>query len=233
MQLIKEVRKLITIENLEKSFEFGTGSDKVLRGVNLSLNSGEITALKGASGSGKSTLLTIIAGLQGASQGTISIDGVELTNLPESKLRKRRASQFGFIFQQSHLIPFLSVKDQLSFMIDTAGRKWSRKEREEKIDAMLEAVDMMKHKNSAPTNLSGGEKQRVAIARALIHEPEILFADEVTASLDSKRSIQVMDIIRDVAKSRNITVLMVTHDEDMLSYADRIVTMRDGKILNA
>ena len=222
---------MITIENLEKSFQFGSGEDKVLDQVNLSLNSGEITALNGVSGSGKSTLLTIIAGLQNATNGKIYIDGVELTNLKESELRQRRASQFGFIFQQSHLIPFLSVKDQLSFMIETAGRKWSRKVREEKIDAMLEAVDMMKHKNSDPNNLSGGEKQRVAIARALIHEPEILFADEVTASLDSKRSKQVMEIIRQIAETRKITVLMVTHDEEMLQYADRIVTMKDGKIL--
>ncbi len=225
------MRKLITIENLEKSFQFGSGEDKVLDQVNLSLNSGEITALNGVSGSGKSTLLTIIAGLQNATKGKIYIDGVELTNLKESELRQRRASQFGFIFQQSHLIPFLSVKDQLSFMIETAGRKWSRKVREEKIDAMLEAVDMMKHKSSDPNNLSGGEKQRVAIARALIHEPVILFADEVTASLDSKRSKQVMEIIRQIAETRKITVLMVTHDEEMLQYADRIVTMKDGKIL--
>ena len=231
MPLIREVLKLITIENLEKSFQFGSGEDKVLDQVNLSLNSGEITALNGVSGSGKSTLLTIIAGLQNATNGKIFVDGVELTNLKESELRQRRASQFGFIFQQSHLIPFLSVKDQLSFMIETAGRKWSRKVREEKIDAMLEAVDMMKHKNSDPNNLSGGEKQRVAIARALIHEPEILFADEVTASLDSKRSKQVMEIIRQIAETRKITVLMVTHDEEMLQYADRIVTMKDGKIL--
>ena len=222
---------MITIENLEKSFHFDSGEDKVLDQVNLSLKSGEITALNGVSGSGKSTLLTIIAGLQNATNGKIYIDGVELTNLKESELRQRRASQFGFIFQQSHLIPFLSVKDQLSFMIETAGRKWSRKVREEKIDAMLEAVDMMKHKNSDPNNLSGGEKQRVAIARALIHEPEILFADEVTASLDSKRSKQVMEIIRHIAETRKITVLMVTHDEDMLQYADRFVTMKDGKIL--
>lgn len=222
---------MITIENLEKSFHFDSGEDKVLDQVNLSLKSGEITALNGVSGSGKSTLLTIIAGLQNATNGKIYIDGVELTNLKESELRQRRASQFGFIFQQSHLIPFLSVKDQLSFMIETAGRKWSRKVREEKIDAMLEEVDMMKHKNSDPNNLSGGEKQRVAIARALIHEPEILFADEVTASLDSKRSKQVMEIIRHIAETRKITVLMVTHDEDMLQYADRIVTMKDGKIL--
>lgn len=222
---------MITIENLEKSFQFGSGEDKVLDQVNLSLKSGEITALNGVSGSGKSTLLTIIAGLQNATNGKIVVDGVELTNLKESELRQRRASQFGFIFQQSHLIPFLSVKDQLAFMIETSGRKWSRKVREEKIDAMLEAVDMMKHKNSDPNNLSGGEKQRVAIARALIHEPEILFADEVTASLDSKRSKQVMEIIRHIAETRQITVLMVTHDEDMLQYADRIVTMKDGKIL--
>lgn len=224
---------MITIENLEKSFQFGSGEDKVLDQVNLSLNSGEITALNGVSGSGKSTLLTIIAGLQNATNGKIVVDGVELTNLKESELRQRRASQFGFIFQQSHLIPFLSVKDQLAFMIETAGRKWSRKEHEEKIDAMLEAVDMMKHKDSNPNNLSGGEKQRVAIARALIHEPEVLFADEVTASLDSKRSTQVMEIIRNIAQTRKITVLMVTHDEDMLQYADRVVTMKDGKIIDA
>ena len=116
-------------------------------------------------------------------------------------------------------------------MIDTAELKWSKKDKQSRIEDVLKTVDMWNHKDSFPENLSGGEKQRVAIARAIIHEPEILFADEPTASLDSKRSVEVMELIERLASELNITVLMVTHDNDMLKYAERIVEMKDGKII--
>mgnify|MGYP001942193525 CR=1 FL=1 len=221
---------LLQIEELEKSFKIGRNEEKILKSVDLELEEGRITALVGTSGSGKSTLLTIAAGLQQSSGGIIKFGDKDLTNMSSSQVRDVRAKAFGFVFQHAHLVPFLSVKDQLNLMIDTAELKWSKKEKQQRIQDILETVDMWKHRDSDPDQLSGGEKQRVAIARAIIHEPKLLFADEPTASLDSKRSVEVMELIRSLSIERNITVLMVTHDEDMLVYADRTVEMKDGKI---
>ena len=220
----------LQIEELEKSFKLGRNEETILKGINLKLEEGKITALVGTSGSGKSTLLTIAAGLQNASDGNIRFDDKNLTEMNSNDVREIRAKEFGFVFQHAHLVPFLSVKDQLNMMIDTAELKWSKKEKHQRIQNVLEAVGMWKHRDSDPDQLSGGERQRVAIARAIIHEPKLLFADEPTASLDSKRSTEVMELIRNLLLERNITVLMVTHDEDMLVYADRIVEMKDGKI---
>ena len=221
---------LLQIEELEKSFKIGRNEEKILKSVDLELEEGRITALVGTSGSGKSTLLTIAAGLQQSSGGIIKFGDKDLTNMSSSQVRDVRAKAFGFVFQHAHLVPFLSVKDQLNLMIDTAELKWRKKEKQQRIQDILETVDMWKHRDSDPDQLSGGEKQRVAIARAIIHEPKLLFADEPTASLDSKRSVEVMELIRSLSIERNITVLMVTHDEDMLVYADRTVEMKDGKI---
>ena len=220
----------LQIKELEKSFKIGRNEEKILRNIDLELEEGKITALVGTSGSGKSTLLTIAAGLQKSSEGIIKFGDKDLTDMSSSQVREIRAKEFGFIFQHAHLVPFLSVKDQLNLMIDTAELKWSKKEKKQRIQDVLEAVGMWKHRDSDPDNLSGGEKQRVAIARAIIHQPKLLFADEPTASLDSRRSTEVMELIRNLSLDRNITVLMVTHDEDMLVYADRIVEMKDGKI---
>lgn len=220
----------LQIEELEKSFKIGRNEEKILKSIDLELEEGKVTALVGTSGSGKSTLLTIAAGLQKSSGGTIKFNDKDLTGMSSNQVREVRAKEFGFVFQQAHLVPFLSVKDQLNLMIDTAELKWSKKEKQQRIQDILEAVDMWKHRDSDPDQLSGGEKQRVAIARAIIHEPKLLFADEPTASLDSKRSTEVMELIRNLSLERNITVLMVTHDEDMLVYADRTVEMKDGKI---
>ena len=220
----------LQIEELEKSFKLGRNEETILKGINLKLEEGKITALVGTSGSGKSTLLTIAAGLQNASDGNIRFDDKNLTEMNSNDVREIRAKEFGFVFQHAHLVPFLSVKDQLNMMIDTAELKWSKKEKHQRIQNVLEAVGMWKHRDSDPDQLSGGERQRVAIARAIIHEPKLLFADEPTASLDSKRSTEVMELIRNLLLERNITVLMVTHDEDMLVHADRIVEMKDGKI---
>ncbi|WP_462422104.1 ABC transporter ATP-binding protein [Salinicoccus sp. Marseille-QA3877] len=220
----------LQIKELEKSFKIGRNEEKILKSIDFELEEGKITALVGTSGSGKSTLLTIAAGLQKSSGGKIKFNDKDLTDMSSNQVRDVRAKAFGFVFQHAHLVPFLSVKDQLNLMIDTAELKWRKKEKQQRIQDMLEAVDMWKHRDSDPDQLSGGEKQRVAIARAIIHEPKLLFADEPTASLDSKRSTEVMELLRNLSIERNITVLMVTHDEDMLVYADRTVEMKDGKI---
>lgn len=219
------------IENLEKSFQTGEVVERVLKGASLTLEQGQVTALVGSSGSGKSTLLTIAAGLQQATDGNVIFNGQHLENMNQEQIRQVRAKEFGFIFQFAHLVPFLNVEDQLKLMLEVAESKMGKKEQQEEVDRMLELVGMTHRKKAYPASLSGGEKQRIAIARALIHKPKVLFADEPTASLDSKRSKDVMALIRHLTKTLDVTTLMVTHDEEMLTFADRIVKMSDGVIL--
>ncbi|WP_318617492.1 ABC transporter ATP-binding protein [Sporosarcina sp. YIM B06819] len=222
---------IFTIDEVTKTFTNGEVEEQVLKGINLSLKEGEITALVGASGSGKSTILTIAAGLQRASGGEILFEGKNMADMSQEDIRKIRASEFGFVFQSSHLVPFLTVEEQLLLMLDVSETTMSKRVQKEEVAKTLKLVDMHHRKDAYPASLSGGEKQRVAIARAIIHKPKMLFADEPTASLDSKRSKDVMVLIRELTKTLNITTLMVTHDEEMLVYADHVITMKDGLIL--
>lgn len=222
---------MFTLSEIRKTFTNGEIEEEILKGINLSLKEGEITALVGASGSGKSTLLTIAAGLQPASNGQVIFDGNNMTTMNPEKVRKIRASKFGFVFQFAHLVPFLTVEEQLTLMLGVSESKLNKQEQKREINRILKSVEMDHRKHAYPSSLSGGEKQRVAIARAIIHKPKILFADEPTASLDSKRSKDVMALIRDLTKTLNITTLMVTHDEEMLSYVDNIIKMSDGMVL--
>ncbi|MEK4231274.1 ABC transporter ATP-binding protein [Solibacillus sp. FSL H8-0538] len=222
---------LFTIDNVRKTFTNGEVSEEILKGINLTLREGEITALVGASGSGKSTLLTIAAGLQPSSDGQVRFEGNNMTAMSAEQVRKVRASKFGFVFQFAHLVPFLTVEEQLLLMLDVSESKLKKHEKNKEVNRILQLVGMDHRKQAYPSSLSGGEKQRVAIARAIIHKPKVLFADEPTASLDSKRSKDVMMLIRDLTKTLNITTLMVTHDEEMLSYADQIIKMSDGLIV--
>ncbi|MDR7239230.1 ABC transporter ATP-binding protein [Neobacillus drentensis] len=222
---------IFSIDEVRKTFTNGDIKEEILKGINLTLEEGEVTALVGASGSGKSTLLTIAAGLQSASNGQVVFDGNNMTAMNSEQVRKIRASQFGFVFQFAHLVPFLTVEEQLLLMLDVSESKLKKREQKKEVDKILRLVEMDHRKNAYPASLSGGEKQRVAIARAIIHQPKVLFADEPTASLDSKRSKDVMRLIRELTKTLNITTLMVTHDEEMLSYADHIIKMSDGMVL--
>ena len=222
---------IFTIDEVKKTFINGEVKEQVLKGINLALQQGEITALVGASGSGKSTILTIAAGLQRATDGQVLFNKKNMTDMSQEQIRKIRASEFGFVFQSSHLVPFLTVEEQLMLMLDVSGTKMKKKEQKVEVAKILKLIDMDHRKDAYPASLSGGEKQRVAIARAIIHKPKMLFADEPTASLDSKRSNDVMTLIRELTKALSITTLMVTHDEEMLSYADHVITMKDGLIL--
>ncbi|MBO0600064.1 ABC transporter ATP-binding protein [Sporosarcina sp. E16_3] len=223
---------IFTIDEVTKTFTNGEVDEQVLKGINISLREGEITALVGASGSGKSTILTIAAGLQRATDGKVLFEGKNMTDMNQDQIRKIRASEFGFVFQSSHLVPFLTVEEQLLLMLDVSETKLKKREQQVEVEKILKLVDMDHRKDAYPASLSGGEKQRVAIARAIIHKPKMLFADEPTASLDSKRSKDVMTLIRELTKTLNITTLMVTHDEEMLTYADHIITMKDGLVLS-
>jgi ABC-type lipoprotein export system ATPase subunit len=222
---------IFSINEVRKTFTNGEVKEEILKGINLSLKEGEVTALVGASGSGKSTLLTIAAGLQPASDGKVIFEGENMTSMNSEQVRKIRATQFGFVFQFAHLVPFLTVEEQLMLMLDVSESKITKREQKKEVENILKLVEMDHRKNAYPSSLSGGEKQRVAIARAIIHQPKILFADEPTASLDSKRSKDVMMLLRDLTKTLNITTLMVTHDEEMLSFADHIIKMSDGHVM--
>ena len=158
------------------------------------------------------------------------MEGNSLVAMSAEQLRKLRAKEFGFVFQYAHLVPFLTVEEQLHLMLDIAASPLSKQERKQEVHDVLEMIDMLHRQHAYPSILSGGEKQRVAIARAVIHKPKLLFADEPTASLDSKRSKDMMELILKLTKKNDITTLMVTHDEEMLRYADRVIKMNDGRI---
>ncbi|MFF2481080.1 ABC transporter ATP-binding protein [Paenibacillus sp. NPDC058071] len=220
-----------SIQDVTKTFASGDTEEQVLKGVRLTLQMSEVTALVGASGSGKSTLLTIAAGLQKATSGEVRFGDRNLTAMTETERRDVRAREFGFIFQSAHLVPFLTVEEQLLLMLNVSGNRSGKREQKEAVARMLELVEMTHRRSAYPSSLSGGEKQRVAVARALIHQPKILFADEPTASLDSRRSRDVMTLIRDLTKRLGIATLLVTHDEEMLPFADRVIAMKDGLIV--
>ncbi|MGY4797407.1 ABC transporter ATP-binding protein [Lysinibacillus fusiformis] len=222
---------LFEIDEVRKTFKNGEVEEEILKGINLSLQEGEITALVGASGSGKSTLLTIAAGLQPATDGQVLFEEQNLTTMSAEQVRKLRASKFGFVFQFAHLVPFLTVEEQLLLMLDVAESPLKKNEQKHEVNRLLQLVGMAHRKTAYPSSLSGGEKQRVAIARAIIHQPKVLFADEPTASLDSQRSKEIMLLLKELTKTLNITTLMVTHDEEMLAYTDRIIKMSDGVVL--
>lgn len=224
---------MFTLSEVRKTFTNGEIDEEILKGINLSLKEGEVTALVGASGSGKSTLLTIAAGLQPASSGQVIFESNNITAMSSEEVRKIRASKFGFVFQFAHLVPFLTVEEQLMLMLDVSESTLSKQAKKAEVNKILQLVEMDHRKNAYPSSLSGGEKQRVAIARAIIHKPKVLFADEPTASLDSKRSKDVMSLIRNLAKTLNITTLIVTHDEEMLSYVDRVIKISDGMVLQS
>lgn len=222
---------MLTMDNVRKTYDVGDVKEEILKGISLYLQEGEVTALVGPSGSGKSTLLTIAAGLQRASDGHVLFEGENMTTMRPEQVRNIRASKFGFVFQFAHLVPFLTVEEQLILMLEVSESKMKKDETKQEINKVLQLVGIEHRKDAYPSSLSGGEKQRVAIARAIIHKPKVLFADEPTASLDSQKSKEVMSLIRDLTKTFNMTTLIVTHDDDMLRFADHIIKMSDGKIL--
>lgn len=222
---------IFSIKNVTKTFKNGEIEEEVLKGASLTLKEGELTALVGASGSGKSTLLTIAAGLQSPSSGDIIFDGHNMATLDADQIRDIRARKFGFVFQFANLVPFLTVEEQLLLMLEVSELKMNKRAKQQAVTEALQLVDMAHRKDAYPNTLSGGEKQRVAIARAIIHKPKILFADEPTASLDSKKSKQVMALMKQLTKTLNISTLIVTHDEEMLTFVDRVIKMSDGVII--
>lgn len=218
----------IAVRNLYKVFRMGEEKVYALRDVNLDIARGEMVCLLGPSGSGKSTLLNALAGLERPTKGEIVIGGVHLEKLSESQVTLFRSLNVGFVFQSYNLIPTLNAMENVTLGLMLKGVP--KKEYEEAAKRVLNLVGLGERLYHKPNQLSGGQQQRVSIARALVGNPKILFADEPTGNLDTKTSFEVMDLISHVSKEENVTVIMVTHDEEMTGYADRMFHMRDGQI---
>lgn len=218
----------LVVEHVTKSFGENEAKTQVLNDITFTAEKGQLVILNGASGSGKSTLLSIIGGLIGKSSGEITLDDLDYVDLSDKKLTDMRLNQIGFIFQSSHLIPYLNVTDQLVYVGEMAGmRKKDAKERAEKL---LKQIGLSHRLKSYPNELSGGEKQRVAIMRAWMNHPKMILADEPTASLDSKRAIEVAKMIKNSVKENNSIGIMITHDERIFEFADKVIKLSDGRI---
>ncbi|EAC5861478.1 ABC transporter ATP-binding protein [Listeria monocytogenes] len=216
----------LIMKNISKNYQDGEQVIEVLKNVSLEVAQGEFVAIVGPSGAGKSTFLSIAGALLSPTEGEIAIGGTTLNNMSEKALTKVRLDKVGFIFQGANLIPYLSVRDQLLVIAELSGEKGSAAK--ERADKLLQELGLTARQNNYPESLSGGEKQRVAIARALMNDPDIILADEPTASLDASRGHKVVQMIADEVKRKNKAAIMVTHDERVLDLVDRVIRIEDG-----
>lgn len=214
------------IEMIDVSRSFGEGELKIdaLKKTNIAIEAGEFVAVIGPSGSGKSTFLTITGGLQTPTSGKVLIKGNPFSEVNEKKRAKLRFEEIGFILQASNLVPFLTVQDQLHLANKVEGSKVDKQKRDE----LLKELGIFELKNKFPSDLSGGQRQRVAIARALYHDPSVILADEPTASLDTQKAFEVVEILARETKLKKKATIMVTHDERLIDYCDKVYVMKDG-----
>lgn len=220
--------EIIRLENVSKIY--GTGENRLaaLDGVNLSVKKGESVAVVGASGSGKSTLLHIIGGVDSATEGKVFIEDKDITKLKDEEMSIFRRRKIGFVFQAYHLIPVLTVEENIQMPVLLDHRKPDK----EYTEYILEMLGLKDKRKSLPSQLSGGQQQRVAIARALANRPSILLADEPTGALDSKNGEEVMALLQKSVKELNQTLILITHNVDLAREADRIIKIVDGRIAN-
>ncbi|ENQ2253443.1 ABC transporter ATP-binding protein [Listeria monocytogenes] len=216
----------LMMKNISKNYQDGEQVIEVLKNVSLEVAQGEFVAIVGPSGAGKSTFLSIAGALLSPTEGEIAIGGTTLNSMSEKALTKVRLDKVGFIFQGANLIPYLSVRDQLLVIAELSGEKG--RAAKERADKLLQELGLTARQNNYPESLSGGEKQRVAIARALMNDPDIILADEPTASLDANRGHKVVQMIADEVKRKNKAAIMVTHDERVLDLVDRVIRIEDG-----
>ncbi len=219
---------IIEVNGLTKTYQVGDVPVHALRGVNLEVRKGEFVAIVGPSGSGKSTLFHILGGLTPPSTGVVRINGRDLAGMTEAERTDLRETEVGFVFQKYNLLPTLTAEDNIRIVQYIAGKPTVFDSAFQEVLRLLGIEDRMKHK---PRALSGGQQQRVAIARGIVNSPAILLADEPTGNLDSENSAAVLRLMKDLNKRLGQTILMITHDSDAASYADRIVKMRDGCIV--
>jgi putative ABC transport system ATP-binding protein len=222
-----EARVVVSARDLARRYGTGDTAVDALRGVSLEIPRGHLTAVMGPSGSGKSTLMHILAGLDKPTEGTVEIDGIEITSLKDTELTKLRRRHIGFVFQFFNLLPMLTAEENITLPLAVAGRKPDAGWLEELLDA-TGLADRRKHR---PAELSGGQQQRVAVARALLSRPTVLFADEPTGNLDSHTSAEILALVRGAVTPYGQTTVMVTHDANAATIADRILFLADGVIV--
>lgn len=225
-----DMRKpVIQVKDLYKVYRVGDTKVRALNGVDFTIYKGEFCSIVGTSGSGKSTLLNMLAGLEAPTKGEIVIAGEHMENKTENQLVKFRREHIGFIFQSFNLMGTMNAVENVALPLTFQGI--GREERMKKAAALLEMVGLKKYSHHRPTQMSGGQQQRVGVARALVVNPEIIFADEPTGNLDSNTSEEVMELMKKVVREKQQTLVMVTHDNHLAGFADRIFHIRDGKIV--
>jgi len=221
---------LVQTQNLTKIYGSGSTAVTALDHVNINIHDGEFVAIMGPSGCGKSTLLHLLGGLDTPSDGTVIIDSMPIAELPDEKLTELRRRRIGFVFQFFNLIPVLSAVENAALPVTLEGVRPA--DAVAKARAWLERFGLAERSSNRPDQLSGGEQQRVAIARALVAEPSLILADEPTGNLDTRSGDEIAGLLRDVSKKYNRTIIMVTHDPRIAAYADRIIFLKDGKVVD-
>jgi putative ABC transport system ATP-binding protein len=219
---------IVTATDVRRRFGEGAAAVDALAGVTVAFERGRYSAIMGPSGSGKSTLMHILAGLDRPTSGLVALDGVEITDLDDADLTKLRRDKLGFIFQFFNLIPVLTAEENIVLPLSIAGRD----PEPDYLRQLVETVGLQDRLTHRPAELSGGEQQRVAVARALVSRPAVVFADEPTGNLDSKASEEVLRMLRRSVDELGQTVVMVTHDPEAASYADRLIVLRDGLVVH-
>lgn len=223
--------KLITMQNVVKSYMTDSGEFTALKGINLEVEAGEFVAVIGKSGSGKSTLSNMITGIDRPTTGQVVVDGTVVNQLGEGEMARWRGRNIGVIFQFFQLLPMLTVAQNIMLPMDFC-KTYPKNERLDRAKHLLELVELADTADKFPTALSGGQQQRVAIARALANDPPILVADEPTGSLDSKTADSVFKLFEELVYKQNKTILMVTHDNDLADRVSKVITVSDGQILD-
>lgn len=223
-------KPLICVENLRKEYPMGDQKVVALDGIDLQIEKGQIVCIFGPSGSGKSTLLNQLAGLEKPTSGKVTIGGVPIDRLSENALAAFRQKHLGFVFQSYNLLPTMTAAENVALPLMFRGVP--RQTRQKLALQMLEKVGLPDRKDHYPGQMSGGQQQRVGLARAFVTRPSVVFADEPTGNLDSKTTVEVMEMIRRFARSFRQTIIMVSHDAEMAAYADRILTLKDGRIIS-
>ena len=219
---------IINVVNVGKVYGKGPNSVRALKNINLKIDKGEFIAIVGASGSGKSTLLNILGGVDRATEGDVYIDKINLGELSENDISLLRLRKLGFVFQLYNLIPVLTVEENIEMpvLLDDGTMEENYKEE------LIKMLGLDDRKNHLPSELSGGQQQRVAIGRALANKPDIILADEPTGNLDSNTAMDVMDLLKYITSKYNQTLVLITHDEKIAAMADRVITIKDGEILD-
>jgi putative ABC transport system ATP-binding protein len=219
----------VEVDQVTREIDSGTHLVKILKGISFQIPHGEFVAIMGASGSGKSTLLGLLAGLDAPTTGQIFLDGTDITNLKEDDMARVRGSKIGFVFQSYQLIPTLTAEENVLLPHELSGKSGDGSPRAKQLLAQVGLLDRASH---YPIQLSGGEQQRVALARAFMTQPPILLADEPTGNLDTANGRIVLDLLIKLNREERTTLVMVTHDKELATYADRVITLRDGLLVS-